>query len=194
MTEKRPSHKWQFGPRFRRHAFGWKSGPAIRRVKEAVSEIKKAARKGPVLGAEGAVRFLEKLSPALEHVDSSSGAIGTAVNSAIAALLPIIAKAPADAATRNRWLERLFEAHAADEIPYIELLAEHWGELCASKEIASVWADRLLDVTRMALSPDPGRHGFFHGTRISRGSLWAYFLATARNHARQVPARFALSP
>lgn len=100
MTEKRPSHKWQFGPRFRRHAFGWKSGPAIRRVKEAVSEIKKAARKGPVLGAEGAVRFLEKLSPALEHVDSSSGAIGTAVNSAIAALVPIIAKAPADAATR----------------------------------------------------------------------------------------------
>jgi hypothetical protein len=172
MTAKRTSHKWQFVPRFRRNAFGWKSGPAIRRVKEAVSEIKKACRKDPVLAAEGAVLFLEKVSPALEHVDSSSGAIGTAVNSAIMALVPIIAKAPADTTTRDRWLDRLFEAHAADEMPYIELLADHWGDLCASEETASVWADRLLDVTRLALSPDPTRHGFFHGTSACLGALF----------------------
>jgi hypothetical protein len=172
MTAKKSSHKWQFGPRFRRRAFGWKSGPAIRRVKEAVSEIKKAARKDPVLGAEGAVRFLEKVSPALEHVDSSSGAIGTAVNRAIADLVPIVAKAPADSATRARWLERLFEAHADDDIPYIESLADNWGELCASKETASEWADRLLDVTRMALSPDPARHAFFHGTSACLSALF----------------------
>ena len=49
----------------------------------------------------------------------------------------IIASAPADAKTRATWLERLFEAHQADDIPYIESLADHWGELCASKEIAS---------------------------------------------------------
>ena len=30
-----------------------------------------------MLAAEGAVLFLEKVSPALEHVDSSSGAIGS---------------------------------------------------------------------------------------------------------------------
>jgi hypothetical protein len=48
-------------------------------VKEAVSEIKKVARKDPLLGGEGAVLLLEKVSPALEHVDSSSGAIGRAV-------------------------------------------------------------------------------------------------------------------
>lgn len=172
MTAKRASHKWQFAPRFRRNAFGWKSGPAIRRVKEAVSEIKKAGRKDPVLAAEGAVHFLEKVSPALEHVDSSSGAIGTAVNSAITALVPIIAKAPADAETREGWLNRLFEAHAADQMPYIELLADHWGDLCASHEIASVWADRLLDVTRMALSPDPERHGSFHGTSACLSALY----------------------
>jgi hypothetical protein len=75
-------HKWTFRARFRRSAFGWRSQPAIKRIKEAVSEIKKAARKDPVMGAEGAVLFLEKLSPALEQVDSSSGAIGTAVNNA----------------------------------------------------------------------------------------------------------------
>jgi hypothetical protein len=32
-----------------------------------------------VLGAEGAVTLIERLSPALGHVDSSSGAIGSAV-------------------------------------------------------------------------------------------------------------------
>src|SRR5690606_33917032 len=77
------AHKWEFRARFRRHAFGWKSQPAIKRIKEAVAEIKKVARKDKVLAAEGAVLFLEKVSPALEHVDSSSGSIGTAVNNAI---------------------------------------------------------------------------------------------------------------
>jgi hypothetical protein len=80
------------------------------RIKEAVSEIKKVARKDAVLAAEGAVLFLEKLSPALEHVDSSSGAIGTAVNNAIEALVPIIAGAPANHALRDTWMERLWRA------------------------------------------------------------------------------------
>ncbi len=75
---------------------GWRSQPAIQRVREAVSEIKKAARSDPLLAAEGSVLFLEKVSPALEHVDSSSGAIGTAVNHAIEELVSIIAKAPVD--------------------------------------------------------------------------------------------------
>lgn len=76
-------HKWQFAPRFRRHAFGWRSDTPILRIKEAVPEIKLVARKDPALAAEGAVIFLEKLSPAIEQVDSSSGLIGTAVNRAI---------------------------------------------------------------------------------------------------------------
>jgi hypothetical protein len=165
--------KWEFRARFRRHAFGWKSQPAIKRIKEAVSEIRKVARKDEVLAAEGAVLFLEKVSPALEHVDSSSGAIGTAVNSAVAALVEIVATAPADEKTRQGWLERLFEAHAADEIPYIETLAEHWGDLCASPEVASRWADELLGTTRMALSPDEGRRGHYHGTSACLSSLYA---------------------
>jgi hypothetical protein len=173
MTTKNKKHKWQFKARFRRHAYGWRSRPAIKRVKEAVSEIKKVARRDPVLGAEGAVCFLETVSPALEHVDSSSGAIGTAVNKAIAALVPIIASAPAEESTRESWLERLFEAHAADQIPYIEQLADHWGELCASPGLASRWADRLLDITRMALSPDKELHGFFHGTSACLSSLYS---------------------
>jgi len=131
------------------------------------------ARRDPVLAAEGAVLLLERLSPALEHVDSSSGAIGTAVNRAIAEIVPIVARAPADAATREAWLERLWAAHEADEIPYIESLADHWGELCASKETASAWADRLLGITRLALSPDKSVRGHFHGTSACLSALYA---------------------
>jgi len=173
MTRGSGKHKWEFRNRFRRGTFGWKSQPAVKRVKEAVSEIKRVARKDPTLAADGAVLFLEKVSPALEHVDGSSGAIGTAVNNAIADLVPIIAKAPADRAQRDAWLERLFEAHAADEIPYIELLADYWGELCASKEAASAWADRLIDITRLALGPDRRTRGHFHAAAACLSALFA---------------------
>ncbi len=172
MGTKSTAHKWQFRARFRRRAFGWKSQPAIKRVKEAVSEIKKVARKDKVLAAEGVVLFLEKVSPALEPVDSSSGALGTAVNKAIADLVQIIASVPADSKTRSSWLERLFEAHAEDQIPYIEQLADYWGELCASPELASQWADQLIGITRMALSPDKNRRGHFHGTTACLSALY----------------------
>jgi len=166
-------HKWVFRARFRRNAFGWKSQPAIKRIKEAVAEIKKVARKDQVLAADGAVVLLEKLSPALERIDSSSGAIGTAVNNAIVALVPIIAEAPAETKVREKWMERLFEAHAEDPIPYIEQLAEYWGELCASPELASHWADELIGTTRMALSPDKDLRGHFHGTTACLSALYA---------------------
>ena len=119
-----PKQQWAFATRFRRRAFGWRSQPAIARIKEAVSEIKKAARKDPLLGAEGAVLLLEKLSPSLEHVDSSSGAIGSAVWHAIEELVPIIVGVPADEALRAKWLERLWIAFEADQIPYIESLGD----------------------------------------------------------------------
>lgn len=167
------THVWEFKTRFRRHAFGWRSQPAVRRVTEAVREIRKVARRDTVLAAEGAVLFLERVSPALEQVDSSSGAIGTAVNRAIAELAPIIEAAPADEATRDQWLERLWTAHEADAIPYIERLADHWGALCSSTPLASGWADRLLDVTRLALSPDPSVRGYFHGTSACLSALFA---------------------
>ncbi len=170
---KTSTHKWEFRARFRRRAFGWKSQPAIKRVKEAVSEIKKVARKDHLLAAEGAVLFLEKLSPALEQVDSSSGAIGTAVNNAIRSLVEIIAIAPADVMTREKWLERLWEAYQDDEIPYIELLGDYWGELCASKDLASHWADELIGVSKMAWSPDPNLRGFFKGTTNCLSALLA---------------------
>jgi len=168
-----PKHRWIFAPRFRARSFGWRSQPAVRRAKEAVAEIKKVARKDPILGAEGAIRFLEKVSPALEQVDSSSGAIGTAVNRAIEALVPIIAAAPVDRKTRARWLERLWQAHQDDEIPYIETLGDYWGELCASPEIASQWADQTKSIVERIWGPLHRPGDFFHGTSACLSALLA---------------------
>jgi len=77
------AYKWQFAARFKYHAFGWNSAKPIQRIKEALSEIKQVAKQAPELAAAGVDLFLEKLSPAIEQVDSSSGAIGTLVNRAI---------------------------------------------------------------------------------------------------------------
>jgi|GEM_PF-687769 len=57
---------------------------------------------------------MEKIWPTLEHVDSSSGALGSAVNKALDALIPILVNAPADGKTRDKWLDRLWQAMADD--------------------------------------------------------------------------------
>ncbi len=172
MASKKIAYPWAFRARFRANAFGWKSQPAITRVREAVAEIKKVAKSDPLVAADGAVLFLERVSPALAHVDSSSGAIGSSVNRAIEELVAVIAAAPADVKTREGWLERLYDARAADEIPYIEMLGDLWGELCVTKEIASRWVDRELGITRHALSQDPKMRGHYHGTIACLASLY----------------------
>jgi hypothetical protein len=86
--------------------------------------------------------------------------------------VPIIAGASVDATTRDAWLERLFEAQRDDQIPYLEGLADHWGELCASKEVASAWADQLVGRTRTALRPDKLPRVHFHGTSACLSALY----------------------
>lgn len=167
------AHKWQFASRFRRHAFGWRSDTPVQRIKEAVAEIKLVARKEPVLAAEGAINLLEKLSPALEQVDSSSGALGSAVNKAIDILVPIIVKADVEPKLRQRWLERLWQALQDDEMPYIELLGDYWGELCVTPELASHWADEFLPVVESVWSSNTSGHGFFKGTSACLASMYA---------------------
>lgn len=68
---KSDKHQWNFPARFRTGVYSWKSSSlACRRLREAVSEIKKVARKNPVGGAEGTVRLMKKIWPALQHVAS----------------------------------------------------------------------------------------------------------------------------
>jgi hypothetical protein len=118
--------KWTFAPRFRRHAFGCRSQPAVQRVRKATAEIRKVAKKDLALAAAGAALFLEKVSLVLEQVDSFSGAIGTAVNHAIEACARIIAEAPVDERTRDHWLDRPWEAHQSDEITIADRKSQPW--------------------------------------------------------------------
>jgi hypothetical protein len=169
------AYKWQFAPRFRRNAFGWKSDTPIQRIKEALVEIKAIAKKEPVLAAEGAVLFLEKLAPAIEQVDSSSGGIGSAVNRAIETLVPIIVKADVSRAVREKWLDRLFDALQEDDMPYLEYLGEFWGELCTTREIASKWADYLSPTltTMWDHCARSGEYGYFKGTTACLSALYS---------------------
>jgi hypothetical protein len=129
------------------------------------------------------VLFIEKVSGALEQVDGSSGAIGSAVNNAIATLVPIIATASVATAVRAAWLERLFEALQADAIPYIESLGMYWGELCVAPEVASRWADELLDATRHSVGPTRESGAYFKGTTACLSALF---------HARRFDELLAL--
>lgn len=166
------AYKWQFAARFRYHAFGWKSDKPIQRIKEALTEIKQVAKKGPALAAEGAVLFLEKISPAIEQVDSSSGAIGSMVNRAIETLVPIIAKAKVEQPIRDRWLERLWDAIQNEQIPYIESLGDYWGDMCMTPDTASGWADEFMPVIEHIWSPQSSGHGHFRGIAACFSALY----------------------
>ncbi len=166
-------HKWIFPARFRTGAYSWKASRlACQRLREAVSEIKKVTKKDPVLGAEGAVRLMEKLWPALEHIDTSSGALGSAVYKALDVLIPIIVKAPADDKTHGKWLDRLWQAMADDGVDYLGPVGDRWGEICGSAEVAGRWADELVSTLRSCWSdPNPGR--YFHDTTACLSCLLA---------------------
>jgi len=165
MTKQKP-HKWIFTARFRKNAYGWKgSRLASKRIKEAVSEIRKAARKDSLLGAEGAIKLMGKLWPALQHIDTSSGALGTAVYNAMGALVDFVVDAPAGEKTRAKWLDRLWEAFNDDGVGYLDVLGEQWGDVCGSAQIASKWADELLPVVhRTWEETKQGSFSYFRGT------------------------------
>lgn len=166
-------HKWVFPARFRARQFGWRASRlACQRLREAVSEIKKVVRKDPVYAADGAVRLMEKLWPALEYVDGSSGALGSAVYRTLQALLPVLIEAPADRKARDRWLDRLWQAKEEDGVGLLEPVGKRWGELCGSTEVADAWADQLITVVRWAWTdPEPGR--YFHGSTACLSCLLA---------------------
>lgn len=167
-------YKWLFRAGLRKGAMGWRSSRlAVEKVKNAVSEIKNVARRDPVLGGEGAVLFLEVVSPALENVDGSSGALGTAVNNAVAELVPVLVDAPVDDVTREAWVGRLWRAFWDDEIPYLERLGEHWGELCGTPGRASDWADRLLPPLKEVWGRGRRKGDYFKGISACLSCLLA---------------------
>ena len=109
--------EWQFKRKFRTNAYGWRaSSLAIGRLKEAAAEIRSVAKSDPVAAGDGVVSFMERIWPAFQGIDTSSGALGAAVFRTVNELIPILTVASADHATRSKWLERLFEAVQNDGV------------------------------------------------------------------------------
>jgi hypothetical protein len=113
---------------------------------------------------------MEKLWPALEQIDSSSGALGTAVGKTVHALLDLLVTTPADAALRESWLTRLWTAMQEDGVDFLSEVGERWGELCGTPARASQAADELLPLVRLSWS-EP--HGYFRGTSACLSCLLA---------------------
>jgi hypothetical protein len=166
-------HTWEFSSRLRTRAFGWTgSHLGCRRLKEAVAEIKGVARTDPVTAGDGVVTLMERIWPAFQNIDTSSGALGGAVYWAQQELLPIASEAAADRKTRDRWLDRLWQAVDDDGVDYLSVVQDRWGELCGSREVASRWADRFLGLLRTAWS-DPRPGNYVRGTSVCLSSLLA---------------------
>ena len=166
-------YAWTFKSRLRTGVLSWKSSHlACQRLKEAVAEIESVARRDPVTAADGVVRLFERIWPAFQHVDTSSGALGGAVYWAQLELIPIVVGAQADRKTRNKWLDRLLTAIQDDGVDYLSTTQDHWGALCASPETASKWADEFLGTIRAAWShPSPG--GYVRESSLCLSSLVA---------------------
>lgn len=104
--------------------------------------------------------LLERLWPATQHIDSSSGSLGTATNNAVHLLIQIIIDAPYVESIRSTWLNRLWKAIEDDGVGYLDDVAERWGELCANQAIALRWADEFKSTHTLSWE----RGGYFSGT------------------------------
>lgn len=160
---KTPSHPWSFRPRLRARAFGWRGSKlAIERLKEALSEIKTVARYEPETAAEGAILLMERLWPALQAVDSSSGALGTATNKTVHEVIGVLLAAPVEGARLERQLDRLWTAIEEDGVDFLCEVRDRWGELCRTPERASRAADHFLPALHLSWSPE--HRGYYRGT------------------------------
>ena len=93
---RKPSHAWAFRTGMRAGAFSWRgTAKAVERLKGASSEIRAMNRNDPVTAAEGVIVLAERIWPAFEHIDTSSGALGSAVRRTLEDLAPILIAAPA---------------------------------------------------------------------------------------------------
>ncbi|KFI25386.1 hypothetical protein CDV52_19995 [Haematobacter missouriensis] len=142
---RKPSHPWAFRAGMRAGAFSWHgTAKAVERLKAASSEIRALNRSDPVAAAEGVIVLAERIWPAFEHIDTSSGALGTAVRRTLGDLVPVLIAAPAHEGVRAQWLERIRTAIAEDGVDYLAPLADGFGEISVYPALINDHADRDL--------------------------------------------------
>ena len=165
------SRKWLFKNKLRARAFGWRGSRLADQPTQGSSlrdqvggEIRPSRRGRRVGVADGG--YLA----AFQDIDTSSGALGTAVARTLSELIPILADAPADHATRSKWLERLFEAVQNDGVEYLRPAEERWGEIAHNPDLINKYADRLIEMVRRAWS-DHQSFQYVTGTSICLSCL-----------------------
>lgn len=170
MTPKK--YKWSFAPKFRKRSYPWNGTErASQQLKEAVREIRKVEKKDPELAAEGAIFLLEKIVPAIEQIDSSSGAIGATVHNTLQILFEIIGKAETTLVVRNQWLERIWETYQGDDSGFLDSTGDAWGRLCGhsdySRDLALQWAREMEECSEeRRKNGDDQRYFYFRGEAI----------------------------
>jgi hypothetical protein len=139
-------------------------------LREALTEIKSFAGTDPVTAADGVVCPIERIWPAFQHIDTSSSAIGGAVN-----WTGRVVTHP-DRGAREPENPRQMAgpplASRPGRVNYLWIVEDRWGELCGSREVASHWADRLVGLLRTPRSDErPG--SYVQGTSVCLSSLVA---------------------
>ena len=139
-------------------------------LKEAASEIRSVAKSDLVAAGDGVVSLMERIWPAFQDIDTSSGALGSAVSRTVHELIPILVDAPADHPSRSKWLERLFEAVQNDGVEYLGPVEDRWAEIAHYPDLINEYADRLIGMLRRAWAD---HHSFQHviGTSICLSCL-----------------------
>ena len=94
--------------------------------------------------------LMERIWPAFQGIDTSSRRPCAAVFHTVQELIPILTVAPADHATRGKWLERLFEAVQNDGVEYLAPLEDRWGEIAQYPDLIDEYADRMIGLVRRA--------------------------------------------
>jgi len=165
VMSKSGRRQWEFKSKFRAGLYSWKgSAKATKNLRAAVSEIRKAYKSDPLEAVEAIVWLVGRFWPAFRDIDSSSGALGKAVNDTIDKLLPLVIDAPADEPLRKKWTCRLFEAVCDDGVEYLGRLTEQWGRICATDSLRGYWAEEFLPLTEKALESRRDDYYYFVGT------------------------------
>ena len=146
------THDWLF-TRYLHHQTLAEGDPAraVTRLREAVAEIRTVAATQPLVAGEGIIELYERLVRATRHDDSCARRVSMAIADTVQALCPVLRTAPADAATRGRWVERLVLAIRDDEAACLLPVEERWPDLVGDMPLLESWLNRLLPDVRTAL-------------------------------------------
>jgi hypothetical protein len=147
------THNWKFLRYIHADALrGRRLDLAVKRLDEAVSEIRNIAQTEPLTAAEGIVQLCEQVGPAFYRVNRSRGTLRRAVVNSLEGLMPLLIDSSADEVVRGLWLGRLFEALRFDEIEFLEPVRNKWVEICRYPDFVNRWAESTLPMLRKAWS------------------------------------------